>query len=74
MRIDYDPTVDVLTVVFLQDAEVDESEESRPGVILDYDRRGELVSIEILDASRKNTDLSNIEFSITPQSDRREAG
>ncbi len=32
---------------------VEQSEEVAPGVILDYDKNGNLVGIEILDASKK---------------------
>ena len=33
-----------------------------PGVILDYDEKGDLVSLEILDASRRVTETRKIEF------------
>jgi uncharacterized protein YuzE len=41
---------------------VSESDEDKPGVILDYDDTGDLVSIEILDASRRVTETHKIEF------------
>jgi YD repeat-containing protein len=34
-------------------------------VILDYDQQGNLVSLEILDASRRVTDTRGIEFETT---------
>lgn len=52
MKVAYDPEVDVLTVL-LSDAPVAESDEQKPGVILDYDALGNMVSFEILDASRR---------------------
>jgi uncharacterized protein YuzE len=50
MKAVYDPEVDVLSVL-LSDATVAESDQDKPGVILDYDARGNIVSFEILDVS-----------------------
>jgi len=63
MRADYDRQVDVLTVVF-SDALLEESDEARPGVILDYDAAGNVVGMEILDASLRITDPAAMEFAV----------
>jgi len=63
MRADYDRQVDVLTVVF-SDALVEESDEVKPGVILDYDAAGNVVGMEILDASHRITDPAAMEFAV----------
>ena len=52
MKVNYDAKTDTLTVVF-RDVPVAESEEAKLGVILDYDAVGNIVSIEVLDASRR---------------------
>ena len=52
MRVVYDPKTDTLTVI-LSEAPVAESDEDKPGVVLDYDASGNLVSLEVLDASHR---------------------
>ena len=52
MRVVYDPKTDTLTIV-LSDAPIAESDEDKPGIVLDYDASGNLISLEILDASRR---------------------
>ena len=51
MKVSYDPEVGVLRIV-LGTAPIDESDESKPGVMLDYDQSGHVVGIEVLDASK----------------------
>lgn len=64
MKIQYDEHTDTLTVVLREGAKVAESDEEKPGVILDYDEAGQLVSLEILDASKRGTEANKIEFSL----------
>ncbi len=65
MKVAYDPRTDTLSVVLRENAPVTESDEDKPGVILDYDASGNLVSLEILDASRRVTDTRRVEFQLT---------
>lgn len=65
MTVIYDSETDTLTVIFT-DTEVVESEEDKPGVILDYDASGNLVSLEILDASRRVAVPHKIEYQVLP--------
>ena len=64
MKVNYDARTDTLTVVF-RDVPVAESDEDKPGVILDYDEDGNLVSLEILDASTRITEARRFEFETT---------
>ncbi|MBI3107185.1 MAG: DUF2283 domain-containing protein [Candidatus Rokubacteria bacterium] len=65
MRVTYDRGTDTLSVILKENAPVAESDEEKPGVILDYDERGDLVSLEILDASRRVTDAGRVEYRAT---------
>lgn len=51
MKLEYDPTVDAL-YVRLNDRDIIESEQIRPGIVLDYDDAGNVVGIEVLSASK----------------------
>ena len=65
MKVAYDPRTDTLTVILKDNTPVAESDEEKPGVILDYDEGGNLVSLEILDASRRVTETRRMEFQLT---------
>ena len=63
MKVRYDPEVDVLTIL-LSEALVEESDESKPGLILDYDVNGNVVGIEILNASKRMDNPRSVEYAI----------
>ncbi len=65
MKVSFDPETDTLTIIF-SNATVTESDEDKPGVILDYDQSGNLVSLEIMDASERISLPSRIEYEVTP--------
>ena len=64
MKVTYDAEVDVLRLLF-RGARVAESDEDKPGVILDYDEDGNLVGLEILDASKRVEDPRTIDYAET---------
>lgn len=63
MRVIYDQQTDTLTII-LTDSKVIESDEEKPGMILDYDESGNIVSLEILDASRRVTQPTQIVYEL----------
>jgi len=65
MKVIYDRETDTLTIIFAE-TPVAESDEDKPGVILDYDDQGNLISLEILDASRRVSIPSKIEYQVSP--------
>ncbi|MDZ4666362.1 MAG: DUF2283 domain-containing protein [bacterium] len=54
MKVRFDKEVDVMKIVFNNNA-ITESEEEKPGVNLDYDAHGNIVAMEILNASKSIT-------------------
>ena len=63
MKVTYDPEVDALTIV-LSDVAVEESDEAKPGVILDYDANGNIVGLEILHASKRVDNPKAIDYAL----------
>lgn len=64
MKATYDPKTDTLTVLLREDVPVAESDEDKPGVILDYDADGNLLAIEVLDASKRVTNILKMQFEV----------
>lgn len=52
MRIRYDEEVDAL-YIRLDDSKVVESEEVKPGIVLDFNAKKQVVGIEVLDLKRR---------------------
>lgn len=65
MKVRYDRRADILTVILKEGVAVAESDEGRPGVILDFDDDGNLLSLEVLDASRRVTETKSVDFQLT---------
>jgi uncharacterized protein YuzE len=63
MKVKYDQEVDVLRIE-LSNRPVEESDEEKPGIILDYDKEGNVVSIEILNASRRMENPRSLEYAV----------
>jgi uncharacterized protein YuzE len=63
MKVTYDPEVDVLRIL-LRETPIEESDEEKPGLILDYDKDGNLVGLELLDASRRIENPRTLEYAV----------
>ncbi len=66
MRVVYDYRTDILTII-LTETTIVESDEDKPGIVLDYDASGNVVSMEVLDASLRVQQLMRIEYELTGQ-------
>lgn len=64
MKATYDEQGDSLWIRW-NEQPVDESDEVEPGIVLDYDEDGNVVGIEILNASKKILGASGEPLSIT---------
>ena len=64
MKVTYDPEVDVLRIVF-RDVAIEESDEDKPGVILDYDKDGNIVGLELLNASQRVENPRGVDYAVT---------
>jgi uncharacterized protein YuzE len=58
MRISYSHDVDAIYIRFSEE-EISNSDTSGEDIVMDYNKKGELVAIEILHASKK-TEMNNI--------------
>lgn len=63
MKVTYDPDVDVMRITF-GNTPIEESDEEKPGVILDFDRDGNVVGMEILDASTRMEDPRSVQYAV----------
>ncbi len=61
MKVKYDKETDILYIK-LSDLKIDESDEDKKGVILDNSIDGQLVGIEVLNASKTTIQPSKVEY------------
>ena len=64
MRVTYDQEADCLRII-LSDEDIEESDEDKPGVIIDYDKQGNVVGLEVLDASTRIANPKAVEYAVT---------
>ena len=63
MKVICDKETDTLSII-LRAGKVAESDEARPGLTLDYGKSGELLSLELLEASEQVTAPHSMEFAL----------
>jgi len=67
MRINYDKQSDAMYIRF-SESKYYQSDEVKDGIILDFDKQGKIVGMEVLDVSERlpKESMSSIHFEITP--------
>ena len=63
MKVVYDPQTDSLTIT-LRDERIKESDEVRPGVIVDFGYDGSVARFEIMQASKMVQNTREIQFAV----------
>ncbi len=63
MKVKYDKEVDIMYIVF-NDKKIKESDEGKKGVIIDYDKDGSIVGIEIMEASKRMKSPTKVEYEL----------
>lgn len=63
MKAFYDPEVDVLRILF-SNRPIEESDEDKPGIIIDYDKDGNIVGMEVLQASKGVENPRSFEYAV----------
>ena len=61
MKIKYDKEVDVINIIF-SEKPIAETDEDKPGIIIDYDADGNIVEMEILDAAARFPGANKVEY------------
>lgn len=63
MKVKYDKKTDILYIK-LSDESIEESDQDKKGIILDYSKSGNLVGIEILNASKSSSNPTKVEYEV----------
>ncbi len=63
MKITYHTQNDLLRILF-GNSSIEESDEDKPGAIIDYDKEGNVVGMEILDASKRMDKPRAVDYAV----------
>jgi uncharacterized protein YuzE len=64
MNIKFDKEADAIYLRF-SDADVAESDEDKPEIIIDYDKDGNIMGIELLEASRRTSNPAGLNYEVS---------
>ena len=64
MKIIYNQQLDIIRILFNESSSVEESDEDKPGIIIDYDKAGNVIGLEIMDASKRVTNPNQMQYEI----------
>ncbi|OGI09272.1 MAG: hypothetical protein A3I68_09120 [Candidatus Melainabacteria bacterium RIFCSPLOWO2_02_FULL_35_15] len=64
MKVTYNPVLDILRVFLNESSVIEESDEQKPGIIIDYDKDGNIIAFEILDASKRVSNPNLMQYEI----------
>ena len=53
MKLEFDPVADA-AYFEISSADVEETKEIEPGIIVDYDKNGHVIGVEVLSVSKRN--------------------
>ena len=53
MKLEFDPAADA-AYFEISSADVEETKEIEPGIIVDYDKNGHVIGVEVLSVSKRN--------------------
>lgn len=70
VKLRYEPTKDILTLTLRENAPIIDVAEDAAGTVFGYDRQGELVVIEIFDATQHVHKLKDIEWMLDQATER----
>lgn len=63
VKVTYDPQSDILRIL-LSTATIEDMSTEQPGIIFNYDDDGQLIGLEILDASKRVEDPLSVEYAV----------
>lgn len=69
MKVIYDPQADILRIS-LSSSSIEDINEERPGIVFNYDDDGNLIGMDILDASQRIDDPRSVEYALLEANDR----